>query len=250
MKCPNCNSDVKDGMKFCPKCGTKMPQVYRCAKCNFEVREGAKYCPRCGTPINSQVSNKTESYSQKRENTPPAGQESLLVREFEREIEQEKQKSMIKWGCIVAAFILGGIIWYDYNSSENLSSGYSTSSSSSTSSPSSSYTPSNETQLYAELEEAENELDMASKSLNEVLPLCLNIVLQYGGGYNGSIIAHQNNPTLFSQFDAAEDRYEKGFEKIIRIYEKMGRPESANAYRTQLQEWRKKVRKNIKGSPY
>ena len=243
MKCPNCNNDVKDEMKFCPKCGSKVPQVRICPDCGAEVKEGMEFCSKCGKHINVQRSNSTVS-NPTRVPPPPTDQESSLAIEFEREIEQEKRKSMIKWGCIVAAFILGGIIWYDYNSSENLSSGYSTSS------PSSSYTPSNETQLYAELEEAENELDMASKSLNEVLPLCLNIVLQYGGGYNGSIIAHQNNPTLFSQFDAAEARYEKGFEKIISIYEKMGRPESANAYRTQLQEWRKKIRKNIMGSPY
>ena len=139
MKCPNCNNDVKDEMKFCPKCGSKVPQVRICPDCGAEVKEGMEFCSKCGKHINVQISNSTVS-NPTRLSSSPTDQESSLVIEFEREIEQEKRKSMIKWGCIFAALVLGGVIWSEYNSANNSTSSNSISSSySSTTSTSSDY---------------------------------------------------------------------------------------------------------------
>ena len=61
MNCPNCNTAVKDGMRFCPKCGTKIESgsfdssttpIYRATSVtpqmsnNGEVK--ALVCPHCG----------------------------------------------------------------------------------------------------------------------------------------------------------------------------------------------------------
>lgn len=53
MKCPNCSNDVKDGMKFCPKCGSDIPQMRICPNCGAEVKEGLEFCSKCGTRINN-----------------------------------------------------------------------------------------------------------------------------------------------------------------------------------------------------
>lgn len=53
MKCINCNSDVAEGMHFCPYCGSpiEIMQPQRCTHCNTELTEGAKFCPNCGSPV-------------------------------------------------------------------------------------------------------------------------------------------------------------------------------------------------------
>ena len=49
MKCIKCNSDVADGMQFCPYCGNPMSQ--KCEKCGAELEEGATFCSNCGNRI-------------------------------------------------------------------------------------------------------------------------------------------------------------------------------------------------------
>ena len=49
MKCFKCNSDVADGMQFCPYCGNPMSQ--KCEKCGAELEEGATFCSNCGNRI-------------------------------------------------------------------------------------------------------------------------------------------------------------------------------------------------------
>lgn len=51
MNCPNCNAEIKDGMKFCPKCGEEMSQIRYCQNCGTELKEGMRFCPKCGTSI-------------------------------------------------------------------------------------------------------------------------------------------------------------------------------------------------------
>lgn len=47
--CPNCNTPVQQGTKFCPNCGqSTAPQKAICVKCNSEINPGTKFCPECG----------------------------------------------------------------------------------------------------------------------------------------------------------------------------------------------------------
>lgn len=49
MKCYNCGEEVKDNLKFCPKCGCEIPQIRTCPKCGHEIRnEDMQFCNNCG----------------------------------------------------------------------------------------------------------------------------------------------------------------------------------------------------------
>lgn len=53
VKCPKCNTDVQEGVKFCPNCGGKItaPGMMSCPKCNAEMKIGSKFCPGCGEKL-------------------------------------------------------------------------------------------------------------------------------------------------------------------------------------------------------
>lgn len=53
VKCPKCNTDVQEGVKFCPNCGGKIlsPGMTSCPKCNAEMKIGSKFCPSCGEKL-------------------------------------------------------------------------------------------------------------------------------------------------------------------------------------------------------
>jgi predicted ATPase/class 3 adenylate cyclase len=46
MKCPKCQADNREGIKFCEECGTKME--VKCPRCGAEILLGKKYCGECG----------------------------------------------------------------------------------------------------------------------------------------------------------------------------------------------------------
>ena len=75
MKCPNCNKEITDNVKFCRYCGTKIetrPEQAKCPKCGALNRQGATFCDTCGakmsedeTPKDSSVTSSTSSVSEK-----------------------------------------------------------------------------------------------------------------------------------------------------------------------------------------
>ncbi|MHC4687611.1 MAG: zinc-ribbon domain-containing protein, partial [Planctomycetota bacterium] len=46
MKCPKCQFDNREGVKFCEKCGAKMELV--CPNCGAEVPLDRQFCGECG----------------------------------------------------------------------------------------------------------------------------------------------------------------------------------------------------------
>lgn len=52
MKCPLCNSEIKDGSAFCARCGEKIP---RCPTCGVLLEKPVKYCPKDGTRIPEEI---------------------------------------------------------------------------------------------------------------------------------------------------------------------------------------------------
>ena len=63
-KCLKCGSELKEGQKFCMKCGTpvstnpKQPAARQmtaavCSKCGNPLKPGQKFCMKCGTPVAS-----------------------------------------------------------------------------------------------------------------------------------------------------------------------------------------------------
>ena len=49
MKCPQCQSDNREGVKFCEECGAKMEMT--CANCGAKLPLGKKFCGECATPL-------------------------------------------------------------------------------------------------------------------------------------------------------------------------------------------------------
>ena len=46
MKCPKCQSENREGVKFCEECGAKFE--FECPKCNARIPPGKKFCGECG----------------------------------------------------------------------------------------------------------------------------------------------------------------------------------------------------------
>jgi class 3 adenylate cyclase/tetratricopeptide (TPR) repeat protein len=51
MKCPQCQFENPLGMKFCGRCGAKLPVV--CSHCGTEIPQGFKFCGECGSPVSA-----------------------------------------------------------------------------------------------------------------------------------------------------------------------------------------------------
>ena len=45
MKCPKCQTENQDGMKFCVECGNKLKVI--CPKCSFGSAPSRKFCREC-----------------------------------------------------------------------------------------------------------------------------------------------------------------------------------------------------------
>ena len=49
MKCPKCQSENREGMKFCEQCGAKME--LECPNCKAKVPPDKKFCGECGQEL-------------------------------------------------------------------------------------------------------------------------------------------------------------------------------------------------------
>ena len=53
MRCPQCSNELKEGAKFCTKCGHKLalPPPIPCPHCQNLLSPTAKFCTKCGTNL-------------------------------------------------------------------------------------------------------------------------------------------------------------------------------------------------------
>ena len=49
MKCPKCQTENREGVKFCEECGAKFEMV--CPECQAKIPVGKKFCGECGHNI-------------------------------------------------------------------------------------------------------------------------------------------------------------------------------------------------------
>src|SRR5262250_1563490 len=49
MKCPRCQTDNRDGARFCRECGATFAAV--CPSCGAKVDARSKFCDSCGTAL-------------------------------------------------------------------------------------------------------------------------------------------------------------------------------------------------------
>ena len=50
MECSKCGATLREGAKFCAKCGAEVPREILCAKCGAALAEGDSFCSACGAP--------------------------------------------------------------------------------------------------------------------------------------------------------------------------------------------------------
>lgn len=52
MRCPSCEFESPDGMKFCGRCGARLALV--CAACGTEAAPGFRFCGQCGSALGAE----------------------------------------------------------------------------------------------------------------------------------------------------------------------------------------------------
>lgn len=217
MICPNCNSEVKDGMRFCPKCGTEIPQIRYCSECGTELKDGMRFCPKCGVsillPLSNQIVNKANCQLAKNDSS--------------------HQKSPQKY-LLILGFILVIMAGAYYLNNSNHEKSY----------DSSLYSTPDESDI--ELENAENDLLDISNRAYDILPKVDYVMSQYGYSTMGYLTASQNNPQLFRNFENVISDYNNCLNKLISLYEQKGLSEMANSYRAKKQKWDEGCRR-VKG---
>ncbi|MBI2851386.1 MAG: protein kinase [Chloroflexi bacterium] len=51
MKCPKCQTENPEGVKFCGECGRPFSAEIACPKCGHKNPQGVKFCHECGQPL-------------------------------------------------------------------------------------------------------------------------------------------------------------------------------------------------------
>lgn len=57
VRCAQCGNLVKEGMAFCPQCGTKIeeqPKNIYCENCGQSIKSESVFCPYCGSSVNKE----------------------------------------------------------------------------------------------------------------------------------------------------------------------------------------------------
>src|SRR5215813_10722027 len=49
MECPRCQTENREGARFCRECGALFGAV--CSSCGAKLQTGSKFCDSCGTPL-------------------------------------------------------------------------------------------------------------------------------------------------------------------------------------------------------
>lgn len=77
MKCRYCNTEIKQGAKFCPNCGKEVLDNDICFSCGKKIKTGAKFCPHCGANQDETIESIQHSNTSVEEQPPQMGGVSI-----------------------------------------------------------------------------------------------------------------------------------------------------------------------------
>jgi predicted amidophosphoribosyltransferase len=49
--CGKCGAPLREGAKFCSKCGAKVEEALFCDRCGAKLKAGDAFCDQCGAPV-------------------------------------------------------------------------------------------------------------------------------------------------------------------------------------------------------
>ena len=87
MKCPKCQFDNREGIKFCEECGAKMELT--CPACGAEIPFGRKFCGECGHKFGKLKETPSIDYTQPQSYTPDFLADKILT--SRRSLEGERK---------------------------------------------------------------------------------------------------------------------------------------------------------------
>jgi len=135
MKCNYCNTELKQGAKFCPNCGKEVLEYEVCISCGEKIKIGVQFCPHCGAnqaetiePIQQSNTSVEEQLTQKddvpiqNEEVPTANEsrdEHVKTQQLDDTVEVQNNSSK-KWLLIIPLIILivgAGAGYYFFNKS-------------------------------------------------------------------------------------------------------------------------------------
>ncbi|MDR2596774.1 MAG: zinc-ribbon domain-containing protein [Treponema sp.] len=108
MFCLQCGNELKDGAKFCAKCGCAVPTETaqtvpiekRCASCGTVLKDGVKFCPKCGCAVSADVSAVSP---------PPVAMQQQAAVPPPKTSEPQKKKNTKRYIWILLA-VMGGLV--------------------------------------------------------------------------------------------------------------------------------------------
>jgi class 3 adenylate cyclase/tetratricopeptide (TPR) repeat protein len=77
MKCAKCQSENREGAKFCQGCGSKLE--LSCPSCGYPFKPGARFCDECGKGLREPAEAQPIDYSTPRSYTPKFLAEKILT---------------------------------------------------------------------------------------------------------------------------------------------------------------------------
>jgi predicted amidophosphoribosyltransferase len=77
MKCAKCQSENREGAKFCQECGSKL--LLTCPACGQPLQPSAKFCNECGKKLRGPAEAQTIDYSAPQSYTPKFLAEKILT---------------------------------------------------------------------------------------------------------------------------------------------------------------------------
>lgn len=98
MICPKCNSEIKDGSKFCTNCGEPLPKTKKCMQCGAYIKEEALFCTNCGTkqPVKEDKPKVEEVQLKNEEITFVTETPKKKVEQPQQKVKKEQPKSKVK----------------------------------------------------------------------------------------------------------------------------------------------------------
>jgi len=121
MKCKYCDTELKQGAKFCPNCGEEVKVYDVCISCGEQIKIGAKFCPHCGAnqeeviEPTQQINSVNAEQPQENNDFPVQHEGVTIVTDRQEELVNtlqpyEKEGSSKKWLWIIVVVLLLGVI--------------------------------------------------------------------------------------------------------------------------------------------